>query len=368
MVLSGLRGTGSLDTSAFVPSREDLERHLGGATAGDIVLIAQQSVRTGAPLSAIAICEAGRGLGLDDPAILLCEAAARFAVGEREYALRMIDSVLERAPDNTVALNLKAHMLIVLAGPRESRPIFEKIIGIFPDFPGAQGALSSLLLPGPQYREVLARLHVKLRPDTYLEIGVETGATLALATTASRIAGVDPAECPSPDLLPPNARLYRMESDAFFREESRESVFGGCAVDLTFIDGMHWFEYALRDFANAERWASADGAIVLHDCLPVTRVAACRDRSTGFWVGDVWKVLEVLLEHRSDLRISVIPTAPSGLAVVRGLDPRSTVLNDGMDAIVESYLAREYPHVPGAWPARYGFVENDEAGLTHALR
>jgi hypothetical protein len=356
-----------MDTSIFVPSREDLERQLRGATAGEVVLIAQQNVRVGAPWSAIAVCEAGRGLGLDDPAILLCEATARFAVGERERALGIVESMLERVPENTVALNLKAHMLIPLSGPRETIPIFQKIIGIFPDFPGAQGALSSLLLPGPSYREVLARVHAKLRPDTYLEIGVDTGATLGLATTASRVAGVDPAECTSPHLLPPNARLYRMESDAFFREESKESVFGGRAVDLTFIDGMHWFEYALRDFANAERWAAADGAIVLHDCLPVTRVAACRNRSTGFWVGDVWKVLEVLLDHRSDLRISVIPTAPSGLAVVRGLDPRSTVLSDGMDAIVQSYEAREYPHVPGAWPARYRLVDNDEAGLNHAL-
>lgn len=356
-----------MDTSAFVPSREHLEQQLRGATAGDVVLIAQQNVRGGTPLSAIAICEAGRGLGLDDPAILLCEATARFAVGERERALGIVESVLAQAPENTVALNLKAHILIPLSGPQESIPIFQKIIGIFPDFPGAQGALSSLLLPGPHYREVLARLHCKLRPDTYLEIGVETGATLGLATTASCVAGVDPAECTSPHLLLPTARLYRMESDAFFRDESKESVFGGRAVDLTFIDGMHWFEYALRDFANAERWAAPDGAIVLHDCLPVTRVAARRDRESGFWVGDVWKVLEVLLDHRPDLRITVIPTAPSGLAVVRGLDPTSTALSDGMDAIVQSYLEREYPHVPGAWPARYRLVGNDEAGLTHAL-
>jgi hypothetical protein len=215
---------------------------------------------------------------------------------------------------------------------------------------------------------VLARIHRVLRPDTYLEIGVETGATLALATTATRAAGVDPAECPSPQLLPPSAKLYRMESDAFFAVESKESVFGGRGADLTFIDGMHWFEYALRDFVNAERWAANDGTILLHDCLPVTRVAARRERASVFWVGDVWKVLEVLLDHRPDLRIAVVPTPPSGLVVVRGLDPRSSVLGSLMDTIVRDYRDREYLHVPGEWPERYCVVQNDEAGLARALR
>ena len=71
-----------MDTSAFVPSREDLERSLRGATAGDVVLVVQQSLRVGAPLGAIAVCEAARGLGLNEPAVELAEATARFSVGE----------------------------------------------------------------------------------------------------------------------------------------------------------------------------------------------------------------------------------------------------------------------------------------------
>jgi tetratricopeptide (TPR) repeat protein len=332
------------------------------------VLVVQQSLRVGAPLGAIAVCEAARGLGLNEPAVELAEATVRFSIGEMERALAMVESVLETSPEHLVALNLKAHMLIPLSRHAESLSAFQRVVDRFPDFPGAQGAISSLLLPGPPYRDVLARIHRVLRPDTYLEIGVETGATLGLATTATAVAGVDPAQCSSPDLLPPAARFYRMESDAFFSTESRESVFGGRAVDLTFIDGMHWFEYALRDFVNAERWAGENGAILLHDCLPVTRVAARRDRASSFWVGDVWKVLEALLDHRPDLRITVVPTAPSGLVVVRGLDPGSTVLSAAMGAIVQSYRDREYPHAPGEWPERYCLVDNDDAGLARALR
>lgn len=356
-----------MDTQSFVPSREDLERQLRGTTAGDVVLIVQQSVRVGAPLVALAVCETARSLGLDDPAIALSEATLRFAAGEPGRALGMVEAVLARAPESLVAQNLKAHMLIPLSRREESLALFSRIIERFPDFPGAQGAVSSLLLPGPPYRDRLARIHQALRPETYLEIGVETGATLALATTARVAVGVDPAECTAPRLLPAAARLYRMESDAFFQAESRATVFGGRGADLTFIDGMHWFEYALRDFANAERWAADGGTIIIHDCLPATRVAARRERASGFWVGDVWKVLEVLIEHRPDLRITVLPTAPSGLVVVRGLDPSSTVLGRGMDAILRSYLPRDYPHTPGVWPPRYHVVGNDDAGLARAL-
>ncbi|HEX7670852.1 MAG TPA: hypothetical protein VF395_14755, partial [Polyangiaceae bacterium] len=93
-----------------------------------------------------------------------------------------------------------------------------------------------------------------------------------------------------------------------------------------------------------------------------------RERASVFWVGDVWKVLEILLDHRPDLRITVVPTAPSGLVVVRGLDPHSSVLGSLMDGLVREYRDREYLHVPGEWPQRYRVVQNDEAGLARAVR
>jgi hypothetical protein len=105
----------------------------------------------------------------------------------------------------------------------------------------------------------------------------------------------------------------------------------------------------------------------MHDCLPVARSAAARERVSTFWVGDVWKALECLLDYRSDLSIHVVPTAPSGLVVVRRLDPASTRLHEKADEIVERYRGSPYPHEPGAWPERYNVVENSEAGLARAL-
>jgi hypothetical protein len=357
----------AVDTSSFRPSEEDLKRTLRGATPADVVLLIEQCMRVFHFEEALAICDAARALGVDDPALDVSEASVRFACGDAPRALEILDDVLASSPGHLIALFQKAVIVARGGNLTESRRILGVIIAAFPDFPGAHGALASILLPGPPYREVLARIHRIFRPDTYLEIGVERGVTLALATTASVAAGVDPAELTIEKPLPKGARLYRMKSDEFFERETPESVFGGKPVDLAFVDGMHWFEYAVRDFAHVERWASKDSVIVLHDCLPVTTVAARRDRASTFWVGDVWKTLECLLDLRPDLVVHVVPTAPSGLVVVRRLDPSSRLLLDEAADIDRRYRDAAYPHEPGVWPERYRIVENTEAGLARAL-
>jgi tetratricopeptide (TPR) repeat protein len=340
---------------------------LQGMTGGEVAFLVQQNLRAGELGDAVAMCEAARSVGVDAATVALSEALARSELGEYERALALADAVLAEFPQRLVALDLKAHILARLLRKEESAGLFQQVIDRFPDFPGAHGALASLLLPGRDYRDVLAKIHLLFRPETYLEIGIETGQTLRLAKTASCIAGVDPVNAILPGHVPRNAKLYWMTSDAFFSEQSNVTVFGGRRIDLAFIDGMHLFEYALRDFANAERWASADGTIVLHDCLPITRATQRRERESGFWTGDVWKLLEVLLDRRGDLKIRVVPTAPSGLVIVRGLKPSSTLLHDEMNSIVAEYGNREYPHTPGEWPARYGMVSNDDRGLAEVF-
>jgi predicted O-methyltransferase YrrM len=241
-----------------------------------------------------------------------------------------------------------------------------ELVERYPDYPGGQALLASLLLPGPPYREVLAALHRVLGPEAYLEIGVETGGTLSLATGARVAIGVDPADFLLEHALPATARVMRETSDAFF-ERTRESVFGRSRVDLAFIDGMHLFEFALRDFAHAEAWCSRDGTIVLHDCVPLTRVAAERERRTRFWVGDTWKAAWTLAHHRPDLRIRTVLTPPSGLVVIRHLDPSSTLILDTFAAIEREVRDLDYPLAPGTVPPELHPVSNDAAGLREAL-
>jgi hypothetical protein len=215
---------------------------------------------------------------------------------------------------------------------------------------------------------VLRRLHELVRPRSYSEIGVETGATLALAHTAERIIGIDPEHAKlRRDLLPPQAKLFHETSDAFFAGHARVDCLGPQRLELAFIDGMHWFEYALRDFINVEAWSEPSGVIVLHDCLPVVPLTASRERRSKFWVGDVWKVVPILRQYRPELRIKVIATAPSGLCVVRGLDPGSRVLSDRLDEIVEAFRDLSYAAPALGAPAGFELVPASEAGLREAL-
>ncbi|HVU04219.1 MAG TPA: class I SAM-dependent methyltransferase [Polyangiaceae bacterium] len=356
-----------MESSVFVPDPAALDRALEGRTAADVAVLVCQGLRGPNPGSLLALCDAAARRGLRDPALSVAEATLRFAVGDRERAESLVTGVLEAVPEHLPALALLAQFRLAAGDAASSRELLSRVVDRFPDYPGAQATLARLLFPGPHYREVLARIHVLLRPKTYLEIGVETGATLALARTAEVAVGVDPAEAPTTVPLPAAARVVRTTSDAFFARETVASAFQGRPVDLTFIDGMHWFEYALRDFVNAERWASPDGVILLHDCLPPTRVAALRERASTFWVGDVWKVLEVLLERRPDLAVSLVPAPPSGLVVVRKLDPTSTVLERAQGELIERDRERAYPHEPGRWPAAYDVVRNDDTGLRRAL-
>lgn len=116
--------------------------------------------------------------------------------------------------------------------------------------------------------------------------------------------------------------------------------------DLTFIDGMHLFEFALRDFTNAERHSTAAGVIVLDDMLPRSVAEAARDRHTKEWTGDVYKVAAVLGQHRPDLTVVPLNTAPTGLVIVVGLDPTSRTLTERYDAILSEHVYDDPQRVP----------------------
>lgn len=352
---------------AYIPERAQIERLFSGGSEAEAVLLIQQIQRLSGPATAVVYCEAARDLGYGGTGLRLTEAIARAGTGELLRARALAEEILSASPGNLSALHLLAHISVASGDPTTGCDLFGRVVAECPEFPGAQAALAGLALPGPHYREVLARLHALLCPETYLEIGVETGVTLALAAECRIAVGVDPDPGALEVRLPSCARTHAMTSDAFFAAETRESAFGGRPVDLTFIDGLHWFEQALRDFVGAERLSAKESTIVLHDCLPVTDVSAERERRSTFWVGDTWKALECLLDARPDLRVRVVPAWPSGLVVVRNLDPRSTVLPRDMDVLVARYRDREEVHRPGKWPARYGIVSNDEAGLREAI-
>jgi hypothetical protein len=227
--------------------------------------------------------------------------------------------------------------------------------------------LSAVTLPGPYYTEVLAQVHTRLRPGNYLEVGVASGKTIALAAPSTRAVGVDP----EPRIgvpLGPNVRIVRATSDAFFaKPDEVRALFAGAALELAFVDGMHLFEFALRDFAAIERLAAPAATILLHDCYPLDRRTAERVRQSVFWSGDCWRLVLALKKYRPDLSINTVATAPTGLTVVRNLDPASSVLTERMDEIVAEFRSVDYSVLDHDKPGMLNLFPNQAARIDALL-
>jgi hypothetical protein len=354
-------------TDSFVPTAEEIRRALADASTGELVFFTRQCLDRGAFDHVLAVERALPQRFTEEPALELSLAVARFVGGQRSEALAAVRTLVAARPADLNALAVLAEME-ARSGERDGAVRrFSALIERYPDYPGAQATLAALLMPGPPYRDVLRAIHAALRPETYLELGVAGGATLALATTARVAVGVDPVPAPLEQPLPAGARLVHETSDAFFTTRRREDVFGTRPVDLAFIDGLHLFETALRDFIETERWCAPGGTIVLHDCVPLSAVTATRERRTRFWVGDTWKAAWTLARRRPDLRLRTILTPPSGLVVVRRLDPSSRTLSHGFDALVSELRTQSYPLEAGRWPALLNVVPNTPEGVAEAL-
>ncbi|HET6569076.1 MAG TPA: tetratricopeptide repeat protein [Rhodothermales bacterium] len=189
------------------------------------------------------------------------------------------------------------------------------------------------------YYEVLEVIHAELSPRTYVESGVDTGLSLALADDDTLCIGIDPESKPLVP-LPPKVKLFSETSDAFFRNHNLAEELDGKPVDFGFIDGMKLFENALRDFIHLEGYATPDAVIVVKDCYPGDAAAAHRDRQNGASCGDVWKLVPCLKRYRPDLTIHTVDVAPAGLTVITGLDPGSMVLIENLEAIYREYIPR----------------------------
>jgi hypothetical protein len=354
-------------TDSFVPSAAEIRRLFSDSTAGELVFLMRQCLERGGFDQALALGSALPSRFQDDPALALTLAVARFLAGERAEARADVLGLLAQRPDDLNALAVVGEMEARSGNAAAAAQHLTRLVERYPDYPGAHATLAALLMPGPHYREVLRAIHAELRPATYLEIGVAAGATLALATTADIAVGVDPVPAPLEHALPPGARVVHETSDAFFQSRTRSDVFGPHPVDLVFIDGLHHFEVALRDFIAAEAWCGRESTIVLHDCVPIAAATAERERRTRFWVGDTWKAAWTLAKKRPDLRIRTLLAPPSGLVVVRRLDPSSRLLDEQFDAVVAELAPLAYPLPTGAWPEALGILPNTPEGRREAL-
>jgi uncharacterized protein YoaH (UPF0181 family) len=235
-----------------------------------------------------------------------------------------------------------------------------------PGYSPAHSLLAMIALPGENYQRVLERIHEHLRPRTYVEIGVSRGESIRLVGAETRALGVDPEpRIESP--LGPNVSIFAETSDEFFARHDVRAELGGLPVELAFIDGMHQFEFALRDFMNLEALCAPSATILIHDVYPLDERTAARERVTDFWSGDIWRLVLLLRNHRPDLVVRTIAASPTGVALVRNLDPRSTYIRDRLDALCAEYRAVEFGVLDGRKEEALALFPNDWAQIRTLL-
>lgn len=105
-------------------------------------------------------------------------------------------------------------------------------------------------------------------------------------------------------------KYYSETSDDFFSIHAKK-LYDKEKIEISLVDGMHEYHFALRDTENILRYLDKDGVIVLHDCNPATKdnaVSFNEWQKNGMkyaWNGDVWKAIVHLRSLRSDINVFV---------------------------------------------------------------
>jgi hypothetical protein len=179
--------------------------------------------------------------------------------------------------------------------------------------------------------DVIQYLLNRRRKAAYLEIGVRRGDCFCEIDAWRKVA-VDPQfhigmhyYWHLRNLF--SAQYFECTSDVFFGDKIRE-----CRVsqfDVVFVDGLHTFQQTFKDVQNSLRYLKAGGWILLHDCNPLSEIAAVPAESyidakkrfglaesRGAWNGDVWKTVVRLRSESPDLQVVVLG-CDEGLAMIR---------------------------------------------------
>ncbi len=193
--------------------------------------------------------------------------------------------------------------------------------------------------PGIPYYRFLNALHDQTLFDWYMEVGCRAGQSFA--PVRSKTIAVDPFFRAEINIIgkKPALHIFQQASDDFF--ESGFLKRNGIKLSASFLDGMHLFEYLLRDFMNTEAASNPGGVIMMHDCVPFGFEMTTRDLTKlprGAWTGDVWKLIPILQTWRPDLKLTVLDCRPTAILCVSNLKPGSRVLKTEYDRIVREFV------------------------------
>jgi hypothetical protein len=223
---------------------------------------------------------------------------------------------------------------------------------------------------GVSYLGFIRTLSRALRARGYLEIGTHKGDSLSVVDCPS--IAVDPKFAFEKDMVGQKefCLLFQMTSDDFFARYDVRNFFPA-RVDVAFLDGLHRFEFLLRDFMNTEKACRRNSVILMHDCLPPSPGMATRanrrdqafpdatirvvEEHEGFWPGDLWKIIPILQHLRPELNVHCLDCPPTGLVLITGLNPDNTLLDQQYFEIVRRFGEAE--HTPGWFDSLYDSIE-----------
>jgi hypothetical protein len=250
----------------------------------------------------------------------------------------------------------RAHAILDRRG--EAEAAFLTALQHEPDLVEAHLGLAYLRMPGDGYHSWLNAFHTTLEPATYLELGVDGGRSLSAAGRRTRAIAVDPdAQIKFP--IQAETSLFIETNEAFLSRPDLDRVFAGQQVDLAFISGTHTFSDTLSVFAAGERLCHPGAVILLHNTVPLDEITQRPKRECQFYTGDTWKAVVCLKEVRPDLTIKTIPTAPAGLTVISGLDPKSGVIAERMGDLYGKLSNLDYTDLCERRDELLSIVDND---------
>jgi hypothetical protein len=227
--------------------------------------------------------------------------------------------------------------------------------------------LAMLRMPGDDYLVWLEQLYRLLGPETVVEIGVRHGESLAQVQPPTVAIGIDPAPTVTFPLKT-ETHLFTETSNEFFAAGRLDKLLDGRPLSIGFIDGLHLFEQALKDFIHLEGCCGPRSVILFHDTVPLDEPTQRRTCETAFHTGDVWKTILCLKHYRPDLEIFTIATPPTGLTVVTGLDPTSRVLTDQYEEAVARFMDTSFSAIECTLETMLNVVPNDWSLVQARLR
>ena len=246
-----------------------------------------------------------------------------------------------------------------LLGENETAALnYREALTFGPNLVQAHLGLAALRMPGDDYLVWLERLYHSLAPETVIEIGVLQGASLAQLQPPTVAIGIDPM----PTVIFPlktETHIFAETSDEFFAQRRHERLLAGHPLSIGFIDGLHLYEQALRDFMYLEACCGPRSVILFHDTVPLDEPTQSRTPNTQFHTGDVWKTILCLKYYRPDLDIFTIATPPTGLTVVTRLDPKSRVLTNRFEEALGRFGEISFSSVEGVLETMLNVVPND---------